>query len=391
MSSHRFIGGVALLGMLGGVAMEVAAAPFDPMHPYPKVTADALLVRKNVKDMTKQEKADFVGAILALKQTRAPGGDMVGNWYDHFVAQHMRKLVCWTDQPGQGGLGHSGPDLLTWHRAFLLEFEYALWKVARKPIAIPYWDWTDPASEAAMLADDMMGPGGKAEDGYVVMSGPFRKGRWKINVKGFTTDNPGQFDDLVRGTGNMAGATTAPLAADVVALLQRPLYDVAPWGVTSDTTQSFRNFLDGGINATGLECKDGVIWDIVGATSSRLHAQGHMYIGGQDAQGNPGALTDTVTSPNDPIFWLHHANVDRLLEMWWKQHRYQYLPKTGGPRGDNIGDILWPYPKLTNGGMARPTRMFGYRYADLTPPQVPEGQTGSESQTAQAMGTMSHH
>lgn len=340
---------------------------YDPMKPNLK--ASTVVVRKNVKNMTAEEKADFVAAILKLKNTPVKNGYMVGNLYDYFVATHMNKLICWSDQTPIGGLGHSAPDLLTWHRAFLLDFENALTQAAGKPIAIPYWDWTDPDSERAMLSDDMMGPVGKKEDNYFVMSGPFRKGAWTIHVKAFKENNPGQFSSIVRATGTVEQALTPPTEADVQTLLSRPYYDVAPWDVTADENLSFRNYFDGGVNATGFVCNQGTVYDVAGATSARLHGQGHMYIGGVNLEGQVGSIADTATSPNDPVFWLHHANVDRLTEMWWKTHKYQYLPTKGGPLGTNINDAIWPYVKLTNGKMARPTTEFGYRYA----PSIPSG------------------
>ena len=338
---------------------------YDPTTP--NVKASRVIVRKNVKNLTKSEKADFVNAVLKLKSMPVKNGFMVGNLYDYFVATHMSKLVCWTDQEGQGGLGHSAPDLLTWHRAFLLDFENALSKAAGKAIAIPYWDWTDPDSERAMLSDDMLGPTGDPSNGYFVMSGPFKRGDWVIYVKAFNENNPGQFDSIVRATGNMAGALTPPNAEDISELLKREYYDVAPWDPTADTNHSFRNYFDGGINATAFACNERTVYDVVGATSTRLHAQGHMYIGGVNAQGQVGTLSDTATSPNDPVFWLHHANVDRIAEVWWKAHKYQYLPVKDGPVGTNFNDVIWPYLKLTNGKMARPSENFGYRYAPSTP------------------------
>src|SRR5690606_40416265 len=106
----------------------------------------------------------------------APDEDEVGNWYDHFVAAHMRKLVCWTDEPGQGGYGHNGPDILTWHRAFLRDFEKAMSQAMGKPMALPYWDWTDPSSLAVLFSDDFMGGKGDPAQGYRVTSGPFKEG-----------------------------------------------------------------------------------------------------------------------------------------------------------------------------------------------------------------------
>ena len=39
------------------------------------------------------------------------------------------------------------------------------------------------------------------------------------------------------------------------------------------------------------------------SVTPRTHNAGHRFIGGHMA----GAF-----SPNDPVFWLHHANVDRI-------------------------------------------------------------------------------
>ncbi|WP_323011981.1 tyrosinase family protein [Castellaniella sp.] len=321
------------------------------------------VVRKNVNNLTLEEKAEFVEAILRLKQARPPESDEVGNWYDHFVASHMRKLVCWTDEPNQGGFGHNGPDILTWHRAFLLEFERAMSTVMGKPMAIPYWDWTDPASIATVFADDFMGGMGDPNAGYYVMSGPFKKGDWRINVKGFESTNPGQFDWLVRAVGNMPGMSTLPSREEVQQAMLRTQYDVAPWGVVSDLDVSFRAFVDGSVNATGTECDGGIV-SITGATTSLVHGTVHMWVGGADDQGNPGSLTDTATSPNDPVFWLHHAYIDLLTETWWAANNYQYLPVSGGPRGSNRDDRMWPYLQ-TNGSMAVPVETLGYRYDAL--------------------------
>lgn len=372
---HTLVAGLAVV-----VALTVVTGCSSGPAPSPSSAASPAagmqqLVRKNVKDLTAAEKADFVSAIKKLKVTPAPDDPRVTNWYDHFVAEHLSKLVCWnTSQVNQGGYGHNGPDLLTWHRSFLLEFEKALSTVAGHPMALPYWDWTDPSSTPVVFADDFMGPAGDAADGYVVTKGPFRKGEWPINVRGFPSTNPGQFSDLVRATAMMPGMDTLPPASDVREALTKPVYDVAPWGPLSDANQSFRSFLDGNIGTTGEICQDGLI-TLVGSTGGRLHATVHMYVGGMTADGEAGALTDTATSPNDPIFWLHHTNIDRIAEAWWSTHNYQYLPKSGGPVGDNADDPVWPYT-ATNGEMAKPVTELGYTYDQLPTVQHPGGPTG---------------
>ena len=44
------------------------------------------------------------------------------------------------------------------------------------------------------------------------------------------------------------------------------------------------------------------------------HDSGHNWMGG--------LLSDTQTSPKDPAFWLHHAQVDRLWSLWQEHHNY---------------------------------------------------------------------
>lgn len=47
-------------------------------------------------------------------------------------------------------------------------------------------------------------------------------------------------------------------------------------------------------------------------TLEQVHNNVHRAVGGEMA---------TATSPSDPLFWVHHANIDRLWADWQKQHR----------------------------------------------------------------------
>jgi hypothetical protein len=42
------------------------------------------------------------------------------------------------------------------------------------------------------------------------------------------------------------------------------------------------------------------------------HVDVHVAIGGEDG----GGAMNSASSPADPIFWLHHANIDRLWATW---------------------------------------------------------------------------
>ena len=49
------------------------------------------------------------------------------------------------------------------------------------------------------------------------------------------------------------------------------------------------------------------------------------------------------SSPNDPVFYLNHCNVDRLWEAWLTQHGRSYAPPQRAPfalRGHRINDQM---------------------------------------------------
>jgi tyrosinase len=55
-----------------------------------------------------------------------------------------------------------------------------------------------------------------------------------------------------------------------------------------------------------------------GRLESQPHDMVHVLVGGSDPAnpGLPGLMSDPDTAALDPIFWLHHANIDRLWASW---------------------------------------------------------------------------
>jgi tyrosinase len=64
-----------------------------------------------------------------------------------------------------------------------------------------------------------------------------------------------------------------------------------------------------------------------------MHNQVHDWVGGSML---------TMFSPNDPVFWLVHANLDRLWAEWEDEHGYDY-PVSGAPPGQNLYDLMDPF------------------------------------------------
>jgi tyrosinase len=48
----------------------------------------------------------------------------------------------------------------------------------------------------------------------------------------------------------------------------------------------------------------------------------HMYAGGNK-------MPNPAVSPQDPLFWLHHANIDRIWDQWQTAHPGIDPPITG--------------------------------------------------------------
>jgi hypothetical protein len=75
---------------------------------------------------------------------------------------------------------------------------------------------------------------------------------------------------------------------------------------------------------------------------------------------------EPMTSPNDPVFFLHHCFVDKLWADWQTRHPTQapYLPTQGARLGHNLGDYMPPWNTQQH---IRPAdvlyhRKLGYRY-----------------------------
>lgn len=305
----------------------------------PQVAHAELRVRKDAKDMTATEKKDFVDAVRQLKRYPSPFGRRGISLYDALVYYHRRAAY-----PSGASGAHEGPAFLPWHRAFLLYFENALDNVSGKKITVPYWDWTDPASTRAVFSPDLMGGNGAPKQDYAVTDGPFRKGNWRLKVFDLQNEESPLEPDIDRTVekasfiqrrmGSMKGNATLPTAADTEQVLGVGRYDAKPYNAGSDAADSFRCALEG--------------WQQLKGVQTRGHNGVHMYVAGtwkRKKRQYFGTLGDAV-SPNDPVFWLVHANVDRLWDLWEQRHGRQYEPTKGARTGHNLHDRLSQFGEL---------------------------------------------
>jgi tyrosinase len=331
-------------------------------------------VRKDVKDLTPAEKAEFVAAVLASKSTPSPTNPRI-SYYDQFVQWHRQAFRCsiaWEQKRNWAGAAHNSPTFLPWHRQYLVLFEQMLREVSGNPrLALPYWDWTNSESTDAVFADDFMGGNGDPDQSYAVMTGPFRKGEWEITIqdpraktRGLTAPKP----YLVRNFGTYRDrGISLPTEQEVLSTLVVHDYDHRPFNAQAPIEESFRNALEGWRKVKRAVCENGWLFQSSNPRiGSSMHNAVHLYVGGVWNEGRKTSMGTMVyaTSPNDPVFFLHHANVDRIWASWEITSRAHYQPQRGAPENFDGDGTMWPwYDRSINSWFG--TVRNGYRYASL--------------------------
>lgn len=314
----------------------------------------------SVAELTASERAAFVNAFLALKTApskiaaaatvvTAAGG--TPNRYDDYVWMHNTV----------GASAHFGSAFGPWHREFLRQFEFDLRQVSGDPtIVIPYWDWTtgrvagDPNWP---FTDDLLGPLG--DNAGLVTSGPFANpATWRMNIRrtvfrddglASTPDNSLQ---LRRRPATVPAGFNLPTAANArQGAAYTTAYDVTPFNEAGLLNTATNAQIQGWINASFRKFLEWV-----------LHNGVHTWIGGQDnwpGGGAPtfvgGPMSFPPVAVNDPAFWLHHCNVDRMWTTWQQRHPPgAYVPVTGASSGHNLNDEMFHFEASKAGNFNTP-------------------------------------
>lgn len=265
-------------------------------------------VRKNAANLTTEEWERFLNAVITLKHTFAAGSAV--SIYDQFVAIHLGVTQLTGAQTTDGA--HGGPGFLPWHREYLKRFEQALQSVDAR-VSLPYWNWGlggDPET-IPLFADDRMGPmGSGGAGGFDIASGYFAEAPNSFNPMGWTVRPELRvFGSALQRNRNLDTSTA----------IDPNLGAGWPSSVAINNlllVSSFHNF------------RPDLEWP--------PHGIVHIRVGRDMSQ---------MTSPNDPIFFLHHAQVDRIWAKWQANHPgpTNYNPLGVGGQGHRLNDDMWPW------------------------------------------------
>lgn len=243
--------------------------------------------RKNVKNLTADEKKRYVNAFLALKSQNSVIHPGAQSRYDDFVETHMNAMMAPT------GWAHDDSVFFPWHRELLYQFEKLLQSVD-PTVTIPYWDWTRHQTAGAAgfpFKHDFIGvdgddsdsdrvkrdPAAPAVDATHPYIHPFDPELWTVPV-----DDGDGLTFFQRQFGERGDAPNLPSNTTVVT----------------------------GVGSTFRQAIGSADYLTLRSRSEDHHNLVHRWVGGNMLR---------MTSPNDPVFFMHHAAIDRMWSIWQKK------------------------------------------------------------------------
>jgi hypothetical protein len=217
---------------------------------------------------------------------------------------------------------HANWWFLPWHRAYLGWFEQICRELTgRDDFALPYWDWTaSPEVPSAFFRGELDPTGGLFFSSTSAFEQAMRMPmtnywnmltaiqREQLQIRGYSS-----FDEF---WSSMVQSVYFGSEARILSVEAPEFNEVTRNAVSLETLKSafaqraFAEFGSGDASGHSLGGRAGIL-------EGRPHNLVHNGIGG---------LMGDFLSPFDPVFWLHHANVDRLWSNWTQLQREENLP-----------------------------------------------------------------
>ena len=370
-----------------------------------KRNANQLLVRRNFVDLTKEEQLNYVKVLKRAKNEPVKKWSVVVDEpnddsgrvtlqdvsvYDMLVVHHFlatrekdNKNCGNNPQYNMIDFAHEGPTFLTWHRYYLLIVESELHRIAESlgisNFALAYWDW-NPMETNLLFTKELLGEPEHCDTPMEVRGSLFDGSDWPVvcerHYLAYLSDNDkgGEYASCedVRKLCNVdtSRSNSQPpklkrgIISDGDPIL--PNDDAIVMALAADSYYSnygFNNRLEGFVDlCAGEDNQRCRIFQPNGGTHNNLHNAVHIYLSGH--------MRVIPTASNDPIFFLHHANVDRIFEAWLRKFNGNpppYMPTSGEHPGHNRDDYLVPFfPLKTNEDMYKISSELGFRYDDTT-------------------------
>ncbi|KAK4617872.1 Tyrosinase [Fulvia fulva] len=335
------------------------------------------------KDITTMGKEEFSLYILAMQQWQKAQPSEIGGYFQ-VCGIHGAPHQYWDDSGSyqantrQGNKGggycfHGTKDFYLWHRPYIALYEQQLkaiatniannwyspqratYQAAANTLRLPYWDWAKSGTVPSQIANSQITIVSQSTGQSQTIANPLfshtttgslgngisvgrNGGRTTYRSGTYVKDMSSQFSGLRRG---------------VALLFNTP--NVC-WNVFATYDSSERS----SCGASSVNSLEGV------------HNTVHNTI--------CGTMCNLDASAFDPIFWLHHANVDRIGALWQALNPNTRQPTTrsssgnfvwdsGSQRGDTFSYM--PFRTQNTGtawwtpAMSYDVRMSGYTYPEI--------------------------
>ena len=254
------------------------------------------------------------------------------------VAGTYHKYVFWHNQvmnrmdPADAlmrrGPAHRGPAFLPWHREFIHRFELDLKVALSDPdFGLPYWNWAADKTDITLPTSRVWSYIGANTGAIAIGGSPWNRMTAQLVGTSYAPVNTAtaarrEFDGFSDAFGHIVNIQDRA-SADAFMAGTSIVYDSADWNAVSP---GFRS------------------------TNERVyHDHIHVLVGG-----DIGDMTDPGIAVNDPIFFLHHAMIDRLWARWQDamvsagtalddQYHPTMAEAAGIQLGQRIDEPMWPW------------------------------------------------
>ncbi|KAJ4368331.1 hypothetical protein N0V83_006687 [Neocucurbitaria cava] len=343
---------------IAGLNQQIYQATQKPDQ-WKKCNPLNISVRREWSTFSTSEKNNYISAVKCMSKLppKTPKSDCPGcrNRYDDFVATHIKQTFSI----------HNTGNFLAWHRWFTWAYEQTLRNECGYKGQHPYYNWPrwadDPLKSPVLdgSATSMSGNGVSGctnqtfygiptndsptikvphgAGGGCIASGPFKD--WPVNLGPV-------FTDLTCTPANPITDFTSPnlgLGYNPRCLKRDISQYVSSTWTNDDQVVKLLNSAD--IKTFWYDMQGGQ--NAFSNNFMGVHTAGHFTVGA-----DPGS--DFFTSPGDPYFFFHHAQIDRT---WWTWQNLNPSDRTNAIYGTIvIADPTAPASKLTD------TMTLGYAY-----------------------------
>ena len=279
---------------------------------------ETIVTRKEIFSLSREERQRFVAAVQKLMENKA--GPETSEWFRIAGYHGWPSDYC----------THGEETFPCWHRAYLLEMETALRQADKElgndgKISLPYWDWIENPKFPPII----------------------RKHFSELPPNFFHPNGAGASITLDRRNSNETIALNLK-NSNLDQLVQECLRVKEHWMHASTRWRR-------------------------GSSLETPHNLVHVAVGYP--------MTTVAHAAFDPVFWLHHANVDRIHEAYLRRHQdsrqefeatQQRLEQEHGEKNRFKGSLA-PFVNPKIGQPFLPTDSFdsaslGYRYDDVMGP-----------------------